>query len=86
MIYLAGPLFTQAEQAWLRGIKEELMKHGHEVCWLFELFKDGQISDWGPTAPHRIMERCRKALDKATPVVAWLDGLQVDDGAAWEVG
>ncbi|MDR3641163.1 MAG: nucleoside 2-deoxyribosyltransferase [Humidesulfovibrio sp.] len=86
MIYLAGPLFTQAEQAWLRGMKTELTQHGHEVCWPFELFKDGQIADWGPIAPRRIMERCREALDRASLVVAWLDGAQVDDGTAWEIG
>jgi len=86
MIYLAGPLFTQAEQAWLRGVKNELMQHGYEVCWPFELFKDGQIADWGPTAPRRIMERCREALDKSARVVAWIDGTQVDDGTAWEIG
>lgn len=86
MIYLAGPLFSQAEQSWLRGVKDELMKNGHEVCWPFELFKDGQISDWGPTAPRRIMERCRDALDNSIMVVAWLDGTQVDDGTAWEIG
>lgn len=86
MIYLAGPLFTQAEQAWLRAAKAELMRHGHEVCWPFELFKDGQIEGWGPTAPRRIMERCREALDGASCVVAWLDGTQVDDGTAWEIG
>jgi len=86
MIYLAGPLFTQAEQAWLRTVKAELIGHGHEVCWPFELFKDGQIAQWGPIAPRRIMERCRDALDGATSVVAWLDGTQVDDGTAWEIG
>jgi len=32
------------------------------------------------------MERCREALDRADLVVAWLDGTQVDDGTAWEVG
>jgi len=86
MIYLAGPLFTHAEQSWLRGVKAELLKHGHEVCWPFELFREGQIADWGPTAPRRIMERCRKALDAATLMVAWIDGTQVDDGTAWEIG
>jgi len=86
MIYLAGPLFTLAEQTWLRGLKATLMKQGHEVCWPLELFKDGQISTWGPTAPRRIMERCRDALDKCDLVVAWIDGTQVDDGTAWEVG
>jgi nucleoside 2-deoxyribosyltransferase len=86
MIYLAGPLFTAAEQAWLRTLKSTLIEQGHEVCWPFELFKDGQISDWGPVAPRRIMERCRDALDKCSHVVAWIDGAQVDDGTAWEVG
>lgn len=86
MIYLAGPLFTQAEQAWLRAVKEELVRGGHEVCWPFELFKEGQIEGWGPTAPRRIMERCRAALDEAALVVAWLDGPLVDDGTAWEIG
>jgi len=86
MIYLAGPLFTQAEQSWLRGVKASLLEHGYEVCWPFELFKDGQISTWGPIAPRRIMERCREALDKSSLVVAWIDGTQVDDGTAWEIG
>ena len=86
MIYLARPLFTAAEQAWLRTLKSTLIEQGHEVCWPFELFKDGQISDWGPVAPRRIMERCRDALDKCGHVVAWIDGTQVDDGTAWEIG
>jgi len=51
MIYLAGPLFTSAEQAWLRSFKATLVEQGNEVCWPFELFKDGQISEWGPVAP-----------------------------------
>lgn len=86
MIYLAGPLFTVAEQNWLRSLKSTLIEQGHEVCWPFELFKDGQISQWGPIAPRRIMERCKDALDKCALVVAWIDGPQVDDGTAWEIG
>jgi len=86
MIYLAGPLFTHAEQVWLRGAKAELTQRGYDVCWPFELFKDGQIEAWGLTAPRRVMEHCRDALDKSEFVIAWLDGAQVDDGTAWEVG
>jgi nucleoside 2-deoxyribosyltransferase len=86
MIYLAGPLFTAAEQDWLRSLKATLVEHGHEVCWPFELFRSGQIAEWGPIAPRRIMERCREALDRCDVVIAWLDGTQVDDGTAWEVG
>ncbi len=86
MIYLAGPYYTHAEQAWLRGAKAELTQRGFDVCWPFELFKDGQIEGWGFTAPRRIMEHCREALDRSELVVAWLDGTQVDDGTAWEIG
>ena len=86
MIYLAGPLFTAADQNWLRSLKATLIEQGYEVCWPFELFKDGQIATWGPMAPRRIMERCRDAMDASTLVVAWLDGTQVDDGTAWEIG
>jgi nucleoside 2-deoxyribosyltransferase len=86
MIYLAGPLFTAAEQAWLRHLKAELMHHGHDVCWPFELFAEGEIAAWGAAAPRRIMERCMGALDKCSRVVAWIDGPQVDDGTSWEVG
>ncbi len=32
------------------------------------------------------MDGCRKALDDCDLVVALLDGTQVDDGTAWEIG
>ena len=32
------------------------------------------------------MEACRDALDGCDVVVALLDGTQVDDGTAWEIG
>jgi nucleoside 2-deoxyribosyltransferase len=86
MIYLAGPLFTHAEQAWLRGLKHQLQQAGLAVCWPFELFAQGEIESWGAQGPRRIMERCRDAIDRADMVLAWLDGTQVDDGTAWEIG
>lgn len=85
-IYLAGPLFTQAEQNWLKGVKAQLLAQGHAVCWPFELFAEGEIASWQAEGPRRIMERCRDAVDAADTVVAWLDGTQVDDGTAWELG
>jgi len=85
-IYLAGPLFTEAEQNWLRALKGQLMALGYEVCWPFELFPEGEIESWGQDGPKRIMERCRDAVDASELIVAWLDGTQVDDGTAWEVG
>ncbi len=40
----------------------------------------------GPRAKQYIFEGCRDAIHAATHVVALLDGTQVDDGTAWEIG
>lgn len=36
-VYLAGPLFSEAEQAWLRNFQLELSVHGYDVLWPYEL-------------------------------------------------
>lgn len=85
-IYLAGPLFSEAEQNWLRSFKGELQDLGCDVVWPYELFNQAEIAAWGDTASRRIMEGCRDALVSCDLVVALLDGTQVDDGTAWELG
>jgi nucleoside 2-deoxyribosyltransferase len=89
-IYLAGPLFTQAEQEWLRRLKAQILTRAAaapvEVCWPHDLFSAQEIADWGDRAKHEIFARCRDQLDRADAVVALLDGTQVDDGTAWEIG
>lgn len=91
-IYLAGPLFTQAEQQWLRALKEAIQKLGGiseekiEVVWPYELFSDTDLVQWGDSAKHEIFRLCKKHLDETDMVVALLDGTQVDDGTSWEIG
>ena len=85
-IYLAGPLFTEAQQNWLRDLKKDLILTGFDVLWPYELFNQEEIASWGADAAIRIMEGCKKALDSCNLVVALLDGPQVDDGTAWELG
>ncbi len=86
-LYLAGPLFCEATQAWHRATKARIQAEtGHAVVWPFELFDQDEIPGWGQDAPRRVMERCRDALDGCVLVVALLDGPQVDDGTAWEIG
>ena len=89
-IYLAGPLFTQAEQDWLRRLKAQILTRAPaapvEVCWPHDLFSDQEIAGWGDRAKHEIFDRCREHLDRSDAVVALLDGTQVDDGTAWEIG
>lgn len=85
-IYQAGPLFTEAEQNWHRGLKAKLEAAGHDVVWPYELFNQEEIKGWGPDAPRWIMEIDSRALEDCEAVVALLDGPQVDDGTAWEIG
>jgi len=86
-IYLAGPLFCEARQAWHRATKARIeAETGHAVIWPFELFPPGRIEAWGQDAPRKVMEHCRDAMAACSLVVALLDGPQVDDGTAWEVG
>ena len=85
-IYLAGPLFSDAERDWLRGLKGELGELGYDVLWPYELFNQDELVSWGDAASRRIMEGCRDAIEACDLVVALLDGTQVDDGTAWELG
>lgn len=85
-IYQAGPLFSQAEKKWHQALTLRLERAGHTVIWPGALLTDEDIREAGPQAPARIYHGCRKALERCTCVVALLDGAQVDDGTAWEIG
>jgi nucleoside 2-deoxyribosyltransferase len=85
-IYLAGPLFTDAERRWHQTAKAKLTAAGLEVVWPGELLTDARIKAAGQGAPSLIFKTCKDALDKCDRVVALLDGVQVDDGTAWEIG
>ncbi|MBQ4326007.1 MAG: nucleoside 2-deoxyribosyltransferase [Mailhella sp.] len=85
-IYQAGPLFSEADQAWHRQLKKTLEAVGHEVIWPGELISAADVEAWGRDAPRKIMEIDRDALLSCDAVAALLDGTQVDDGTAWEIG
>jgi nucleoside 2-deoxyribosyltransferase len=86
-IYLAGPLFTHAERAYLGSLRDRLRQLSDTtVTWPGDLFDDAHLASLGPAAKQHIFEGCRDAIHAATHVVALLDGTQVDDGTAWEIG
>jgi len=85
-IYQAGPLFSEAEQSFHRELAVRLREAGHIVIWPGDLFAEGQIAAAGSHAPAFIFKGCRDAIDRCTCLVALLDGTQVDDGTAWEIG
>ena len=83
-IYLAGPLFTQAERRWLRELHRLLGERGHKVF----LPQDdaGLPLIQNPPDFHGAFEICRDAIDRADAVIAVLDGADADSGTAWECG
>lgn len=92
IIYLAGPLFSEPERNWLRALKARIdalgREHGHDlqVIWPYELVTCEEAEALGEMAKFEIFFRCRSELEKADIVIAVLDGSQVDDGTAWEIG
>src|SRR5208283_4247331 len=56
------------------------------VIWPYELITQEEIDALGESAKHEIFSRCVSHLDDTDLVIALLDGSQVDDGTAWEIG
>ena len=84
-IYQAGPLFTSAERFFHHDLSARLRKAGHDVVWPGDLLSDAKIKATnGPV--QLIFQSCKAALELCTCMVALLDGPQVDDGTAWEIG
>jgi nucleoside 2-deoxyribosyltransferase len=78
-IYLAGPLFTLAEQKFNSALAQFLRKKGFAV-WLPQ---DHEPRQKTATA---IFEMDLAGLDWADMVVAFMDGPDPDSGTAWECG
>ncbi|NYT02513.1 MAG: nucleoside 2-deoxyribosyltransferase [Methanosarcinales archaeon] len=76
-VYLAGPLFSQAEIRWGLEVKKAIQEAlpGAEVVWPHET-----------ASLDRIFASNLEALQSCSLMVAILDGTQVDDGTAFEVG
>ena len=84
-IYLAGPLFSEPERTWLTGIKRKLeeISQGISVIWPYNLIPHDDANSHNK---QNIFDVCRSYLDEVDLLVCVLDGPQVDDGTAWEIG
>ena len=80
-IYLAGPLFTSAEQAFNLELASNLMELGHDV---FLPQRDCPPMD--QKGPNGIAEACLQGIRSADAVVAILDGPDADSGTCVELG
>jgi nucleoside 2-deoxyribosyltransferase len=91
-IYFAGPLFSEAERDWLRAtiskIESLAGQRGTKIKIIFpyDLITQEEIDRLDDRAKVEIFSRCKSHLDDADIVIALLDGSQVDDRTAWEIG
>ena len=83
-IYLAAPLFSEAEREFNAKIAGILREKKYVVHLPQEVGDDSSTRDEAETG--RIFEYNLKALDECDIVVAVVDGADADSGTAWEIG
>jgi hypothetical protein len=80
-LYVAGPLFSEAERSWLDELATRLRQEGLECFVPHEHFPE--LADVTIEDVYRVDAN---GLRSANALVAWLDGPSVDDGTACEIG
>lgn len=81
-VYLAGPLFSTAERAFLDDLAARLRARGHDVFVPHEQFTDEIVE----LDAARVFRVDVEGVRAANLLLAWLDGPMVDDGTAAEIG
>jgi nucleoside 2-deoxyribosyltransferase len=82
-VYLAAPLFSDAEKEFNCKLRDEIKKTGHDV------FLPQEDSNNVKDIKNRqdiIFSKNIAAMDTSSVMVAVLDGADVDSGTAWEIG
>jgi len=77
-IYLAGPLFTDAEQKFNQKLCDDLTDNGYEVFLPQRECAGKEGID--------IFTTCKYGIDQADLIVAIVDGADADSGTCWECG
>ena len=84
-VYLAGPLFSQAEKEFNKKLQKMMLESGFSV-----FLPQEDAADTYSEREHRhhtvIFNNCLSGLQKSDIVVAVLEGVDVDSGTAWELG
>ena len=80
-LYVAGPLFSEAERTWLNELAARLRAEGFECFVPHEQF--GELQELSPEEVFRVDSAGVRSADA---LVAWLDGPVIDDGTACEIG
>ena len=80
-LYLAGPLFTQAERAWNRLLADALAGAGHDV-----FLPQDEVKAIATLEADAIFRIDAEGVRAAEAVVAILDGADADSGTSFECG
>jgi nucleoside 2-deoxyribosyltransferase/predicted secreted protein len=83
-VYLAAPLFSEAERSYNTMLAGLLRQHAFDVYVPQDAGDNTSSRDLPGHA--RIYEKNKKALCEADVVVAIIDGADADSGTAWEMG
>lgn len=83
-LYVAGPLFTQAEWTWNAKLAAALRARYDVV--LPQEASAHMLAGTEPFSPGALFQTNVASLERADVVIAILDGADVDSGTAWECG
>jgi nucleoside 2-deoxyribosyltransferase/predicted secreted protein len=83
-VYLAGPLFSEAERQYNIRVAELLRSYAYDVYLPQETGDSDSMR--GVEAHREIFAMNREQLDASDIVVAIIDGSDADSGTAWEMG
>ncbi len=87
-VYLAGPLFSEAEQRWCCYVRDRLgSEAGVEVNWPFDSVVKLNLEGKNPAEVQKIIaEDCKQGVKDCDILVVLLDTIPTDDGTAFELG
>src|SRR5579864_2546635 len=84
-VYLAGPLFTQAEWQWNERLAQALRDRSLEVT-LPQLGAEPMLTGRKPFDAASLFQTNVENIETADALVAVFDGADADSGTAWECG
>lgn len=82
-VYLAAPLFSEAERDFNRKLRDEIKKAGFNV---FLPQEDSNNIKEEKNRQEIIFNKNMEAIESSDMVVAVIDGTDVDSGTSWEIG
>jgi len=82
-VYLAAPLFSEAERDFNRRLRDEIKQAGFNV---FLPQEDSNNIKEEKNRQEIIFNKNMEAIESSDVVVAVIDGTDVDSGTSWEIG